>query len=67
MFSGVFLRGVTGGASPTLKTGRRESVSWVLIPPHPFECSRRGVVFPGTISRVPRSGPGDTRGSVRQA
>jgi hypothetical protein len=25
------------------------------------------VVFPGTISRVPRSGPGDTRGSVRQA
>jgi hypothetical protein len=67
MFSGVFLRGVTGGASPTLKTGRRESVSWVQIPPHPLGCSRRVVVFPGKISRCPRSGRGDTRGSVRQA
>jgi len=67
LFSRVIPSGVPGGSLPTLKTGNGESRSWVQIPPHPLGCSRRVVVFPGTISRVPRSGRGDTRGSVRQA
>ena len=47
LFSMVNPWGVLGAPSPTLKTGRRESVSWVQIPPHPFGCSRRvaGVRF----------------------
>ncbi len=48
MFSGVFLRGVPGGALPTLKTGRRESVSWVQIPPHPLLGTAAGNRTPST-------------------
>jgi hypothetical protein len=36
LFSGLFLPTVSGGASPTLKTGNGESRSWVRIPPHPL-------------------------------